>query len=357
MTIIRQPFGVMADGQLVDCYTLTNQAGMEARIMTYGATLISLKVPDRQGKLGDVVLGFDTLPPYLGDHPYLGGVIGRYANRIAGGSFELQGRKYQLTQNEGSNHLHGGYAGFNRRLWKALPQEAHHTEQVVLHYLSHDGEEGYPGNVQVEVVYTLTDYDELRIDFRAHTDAPTIINLTHHAYFNLASKGDILGHQLRIVADRYLPVDGQLIPTGEQASVVDTPMDFRRLEPIGSRIQEPNAQLLRASGGYDHNWVLDKSSGVLAAELCEQASGRRMQLHTTQPGLQFYSGNFFDGAFSGKSDQPYEKYAGLCLEPQHFPDSPNQPDFPSTALTSHDFYQQTAIYTFDTVSEDYFAKL
>lgn len=353
MTILRQPFGVMADGQLVECYTLANEAGMEARIMTYGATLLSLKAPDRAGQSADVVLGFDTLPPYLGDHPYFGGVIGRYANRIAGGRFKLEGREYQLTRNEGANHLHGGFAGFNRRLWRALTQESHHTEQLVLHYSSHDGEEGYPGDLHVEVIYTLAAHNELRIDFRAQTDAPTIVNLTHHAYFNLAGRGDILNHRLRLVADRFLPVDGQLIPTGEIAPLAETPMDFRRLSPIGSRIREPDTQLLRASSGYDHNWVLNKNDGVLAAELYEPRSGRRLQLYTTQPGLQFYSGNCLDGGLTGKSGQVYEKYAGLCLEPQHFPDSPNQPDFPSTTLVPHDFYQHTAIYVFDVMPEAY----
>ncbi|EEF24768.1 aldose-1-epimerase, putative [Ricinus communis] len=320
---------------------------MEIRIMTYGGTLLSLRVPDRDGRLADVVLGFDSLAPYLGEHPYLGGIIGRYANRIAGGSFSLDGRIYQLTQNEGPNHLHGGTLGFHRQLWRALPQKTRNADQLVLHYLSRDGEEGYPGDLHVEVIYTLTARNELRVDYHAQVDRPTIINLTHHAYFNLGGGDTILDHVLTLTADRYLPVDGLLIPTGELAPVADTPMDFRTPTPIGSRIHEQDAQLLRASGGYDHCWALNSDTGILAAELYDSFSGRKLHVYTTQPGVQFYSGNFFDGSVVGKEGHAYGKYAGLCLEPQHFPDSPNQPDFPSTVLGPHDFYQHSTIYAFD----------
>jgi aldose 1-epimerase len=349
MPITRQPLGSTHDGRPVDGYTLANDAGMAAKIMTYGGILMSLQVPDRHGRLTDVVLGFDTLTPYLGEHPYFGAIIGRYANRIARGRFRVQDVDYQLACNNGPNHLHGGRTGFDRRLWRARPSGSEAEPQLTLSYLSPDGEEGYPGNLQTEVAYTLTARNELRLDFRAQTDAPTIINLSHHAYFNLAGYGTVLDHHLRLLADRFLPVDDTLIPTGEQALVAGTAMDFQRLTPIGSRLQPDDEQLRRAAGGYDHNWIVTKASGrcQLAAEVAEPSSGRRMSVYTTQPGIQFYSGNFLDGRLCGKGGRFYEKHAGFCLEPQHFPDSPNQPGFPSTLLQPADDYRHTIVYRFD----------
>ena len=349
MPITRQPLGSTHDGRPVDGYMLTNDAGMAAKIITYGGILMSLQVPDRHGRLTDVVLGFDTLAPYLGEHPYFGAIIGRYANRIAQGRFRLQGMDYQLACNNGPNHLHGGRAGFDRRLWRARPSGPETEPRLTLSYLSPDSEEGYPGNLQAEVTYTLTARNELRLDYRAQTDAPTIINLSHHAYFNLAGCGTVLDHRLRLLADRFLPVDDTLIPTGEQAPVTDTVMDFQRLTPIGARLQPDDEQLRRAAGGYDHNWIVSKAPGhcQLAAEFTEPSSGRRMSVYTTQPGIQFYSGNFLDGRLCGKGGRFYEKHAGFCLEPQHFPDSPNQPAFPSTLLQPTDDYRHTTVYRFD----------
>lgn len=349
MPATKQCIGSTHDGHTVDCYTLTNDTGMTAKIMTYGGILLSLHVPDRQGRLEDVVLGFDTLEPYLGDHPYFGALIGRYANRIARGHFRLNNVDYQLACNNGLNHLHGGLMGFDRRIWHARLSGPEAEPQLVLSYLSSAGEEGYPGNLQVEVTYTLTVRDELRLDYRAKTDMPTIINLTNHTYFNLAGYGTVLNHQLRLLADRFLPVDDMLIPTGEQASVAGTVMDFRQLTPIGSRLQSGDEQLRRAEGGYDHNWIVArKSEGCeLAAEVVEPLSGRHMSVYTTQPGIQFYSGNFLDGRLRGKGGRFYEKHAGFCLETQHFPDSPNHPAFPSTQLQPADNYHHSTIYRFD----------
>jgi aldose 1-epimerase len=349
MPVTKQRLGSTHDGQVVDCYTLTSETGMTARIMTYGGILMALRVPDRQGCLDDVVLGFDTLAPYLGEHPYFGALIGRYANRIAQGRFHLDGVSYQLACNHGANHLHGGRLGFDRRLWRARPTGSEAEPQLALSYLSPAGEEGYPGNLQVDVTYTLTARNELRLDYQARTDAPTIINLTHHAYFNLAGRGTVLDHRLRLLADRFLPVDATLIPTGVQASVAGTVMDFRQLTAIGSRLPSDDEQLRHAEGGYDHNWILTKESRgcELAAEVMDPSSGRCMTVYTTQPGIQFYSGNFLDGRLRGKVGRLYEKHAGLCLEAQHFPDSPNQPAFPSTRLQASEDYHHTTIHRFD----------
>jgi len=351
MPVAKQKIGSTHDGQVVDCYTLTSETGMAAKIMTYGGILMSLHVPDRQGRLGDVVLGFDTLEPYLGDHPYFGALIGRYANRIARGRFRLDGADYQLACNNGPHHLHGGRAGFDRRLWHAQPSGSETEPQLVLSYLSPDGEEGYPGNLLVEVTYSLTARNELRLDYQAKTDAPTILNLTHHAYFNLAGRGTVLEHRLRLAADRFLPVDNTLIPTGEQSAVAGTVMDFRKSTAIGLRLQSDDEQLRHAEGGYDHNWILTKTSDgcELAAEVMEPASGRCMSVYTTQPGIQFYSGNFLDGRLRGKAGRFYEKHAGFCLETQHFPDAPNHPTFPSTRLQPSGAYSHTTIYRFDAV--------
>lgn len=342
--IRRTAFGTTPEGEPVDCYTLGGGDGLQARVLTWGGTLVSLEVPVTGGCRRDVVLGFGTLAPYLGPHPYFGGIVGRYANRIAGGRFSLDGSTFQLPCNDGANHLHGGMRGFDRRLWQALPGKQGQADQLTLHYLSRDGEEGYPGDLHAEVIYTLTAENELRIDYHAQTDRPTVVNLTHHVYFNLAGHGDILGHRLRLVADRYLPVDAGLIPTGELAPVEGTEMDFRTPCEIGARIKADSEQLRRGSG-YDHCWVLDGEAGVLAAELA--AAGLRLSLYTSQPGLQFYSGNYLDGSLTGHGGEKYARHAGLCLEPQHFPDAPNRPGFPSTRLDAGGYYRETIVYRFD----------
>lgn len=347
MTEKQESFGVSPDGSTIDRYTLVNANGVAAAIMTYGGTLTSLHVPDRNGVFGDVVLGFETLAPYLDEHPYFGSLIGRYGNRIAGGKFELNGSTYTLACNNGPNHLHGGPTGFHRRVWQVQAGTAADETSLELRYLSRDGEEGYPGNLAVTVVYTLTDQDELRIDYAATTDQDTVINLTNHAYFNLAAGGDILSHELELAASHFLPVDGTLIPLGELRPVRDTPMDFTTRTPIGARISAEDEQIRHAQG-YDHTWVLDKEAGTLgfAARLSDPASGRVMEVYTTEPGIQFYSGSLLDGSLTGKADQRYMQYGGLCLETQHYPDSPHQPQFPSTLLRPGEVYRQTTIYRF-----------
>ncbi|MGH8501464.1 MAG: aldose epimerase family protein [Gammaproteobacteria bacterium] len=347
--IKKQAFGKTADGAPVELYTLTNRQGAEARIMTYGGIVVSLKVPGRDGKLGDVVLGYDHLAGYLRDNPYFGALVGRYGNRIANGRFTLDGRTYRLATNNGENHLHGGIKGFDKVVWKA--QEISRGDGVALQlsYLSPDGEEGYPGNLHATVVYTLTDDNALRIDYSGTTDKPTIVNLTQHSYFNLAGagQGDILGHELMLDANRFTPVDEGLIPTGELRSVEGTPMDFTTSTPIGARIDQKNRQL-EFGLGYDHNWVLNNSGGKLslAARVFEPGSGRVMEVFTTEPGIQFYSGNFLDGSITGKGGKVYRHRYGFCLEAQHFPDSPNKPDFPSTVLAPGEEYKQTTVYRF-----------
>ena len=349
MATVRTPFGVISEGSAVECYTLSNDSGMEARVMTYGGTLLSLRVPDREGNSADVVLGFDTLAPYLEEHPYFGALIGRYANRIARGHFRLHRHAYQLACNDGRNHLHGGVEGFDRKIWHAHVPVSAAGAQLTLRCHSPDGDEGYPGNLQVEASYTLSPDNALRIDYRAVTDAPTIVNLTSHAYFNLAAGGDVLGHEVRILAERYLPVDRQLIPTGEVAAVAGTPMDFRRLRRIDADMPSSDAQLQFAAGGYDHCWALDDRTGgcSLAAEVREAGSGRRLRVYTTQPGLQFYTGNFLDATLAGKDGVRYDRHAGFCLETQHVPHAPNRAAFPSTVLLPHESYRQTTIYQFD----------
>ncbi len=336
----------MPDGRPVELYVLGNSNGLEARIATYGGTLLSLRVPDRSGKLGDVVLGFDTLASYLDEHPYFGSLIGRYANRIARGRFTLAERPYSLAVNDGVNHLHGGPHGFHRALWQAQPISARDA-QLALTYRSVDGEEGYPGNLDVEVRYTLTNTDELEIGYQARSDAPTIVNLTNHSYFNLAGAGTILGHELQVFASRYLPLDRTRIPLGELRPVRGTPFDFTSARAIGLRIAEPHEQL-QIGPGYDHTWVLDKQSGEMtrAAELFEPVSGRCMSIDTTQPGLQVYSGNFLDGTLRGKRGRTYPRHGGVCLETHHFPDSPNNPAFPSTRLQPGEQFEHTTIYRF-----------
>lgn len=343
-----QAFGTAPSGGSVEIHTLKNAKGVEARIATYGGTVVSLKVPDRTGKMDDIVLGFDSLDGYLKDHPYFGATIGRYGNRIAKGKFTLSGVVYTLAKNNGENALHGGPQGFHRKVWKATP----HDQSVELTYVSKDGEEGYPGTLSSTVTYTLTDANELRIDYMASTDKDTVVNLTNHSYFNLAGQGvgDILGHQVEILADTFTPVDAGLIPTGEMRSVEKTPFDFRQTHTIGERINDSDEQL-KLGKGYDHNFVLRQWGDPprLAARVTEPKSGRVMEVLTTEPGLQFYTGNFLDGSLVGKGGKKYEFRYGFCMETQHFPDSPNQPKFPTTVLKPGARYQATTIYRFTTL--------
>ena len=347
MPITRDIFGRTPDGAAIDRFSLRNANGLEADIITWGGIVTALRVPDRNGALVDVTLGFDTLEPYLQEHPYFGALIGRFGNRIARGRFELNGKTYRLACNNGPNHLHGGPEGFHRRVWSGQERDSGDGPGLELTYLSHDGEEGYPGNLSVTVVYTLTDRDELRIDYTATTDQDTILNLTNHTYFNLAGQGDILGHELRLAASRFVPIDQTLIPTGELRPVAGTPMDFNSLTPIGARLDADDEQL-RHAGGYDHAWVFDKEAGALAlvAELYDPSTGRVMEVYTTQPGVQFYSGNQLDASLAGKGGWVYAFRHGLCLETQHLPDSPNQPRFPSTVLHRGETYRHTTIYRF-----------
>lgn len=361
MDVERVSFGRTANGDAVDLYTLTGAGGMRVRLTNYGGIVVSLEVPDRQGTLADVVLGYDTLDDYLRDNPYFGAIAGRYANRIARGRFALDGREFQLATNDGANHLHGGVAGFDKVLWRAEPIRETDAVGVDLEYASGDNEEGYPGNVRATVAYRLTAAGELRIDYRATTDRATPLNLTHHSYFNLAghASGDILGHELQIIATRFTPVDAGLIPTGELRPVAGTPLDFRVAKPVGRDIgigtadggdssKAADDEQIRFAKGYDQNWVLDSGGGrlALAARVVEPKSGRTMEVYTTEPGLQFYSGNFLDGSIRGKGGAVYGRHAGFCLEAQHFPDSPNHPNFPSTILRPGEEYRQTTVYRF-----------
>ncbi|MHB9029268.1 MAG: aldose epimerase family protein [Candidatus Latescibacterota bacterium] len=350
MVIKRQVFGVMPDGRMVDLYTLVNSHGLEARIANYGGTVVSLFAPDREGKWADIVLGRENLEGYFPNNPYFGCIVGRYGNRIAGGKFVLNGVEHTLARNNGPNHLHGGVKGFNQALWDAETFLSETGPSLKLSYLSPDGEEGYPGNLSVTVTYTVTDANELRIDYEAAADRPTVVNLTHHSYFNLAGAeaGNILGHELTINADAFTPIDETLITTGEIRSVKGTPLDFTEPAVIGARIGEDYDQLVFGLG-YDHNWVLNKAGSELsfAARVREPASGRVMEVYTTEPGIQFYSGNFLDGSITGKKGKVYHKRDGLCLETQHFPDSVNKPRFPSTVLNPGERYTQTTIYRFE----------
>jgi len=340
-------FGTTKDGQAVDLYTLTNANGIVARVMTYGALLTELHVPDRAGQMADIVLGFKTLDAYEGAHPSFGATIGRVANRIARGKFKLNGQEYSLATNNGPNHLHGGVKGFDKRVWKAQTVPATGGVAVKFTYTSADMEEGYPGTLTATVLYTLTDRNELRLDYTATTDKATPINLTNHSYFNLAGDGmgDILGHELTIMADRYTPVDDTLIPTGEIASVRGTVMDFNRSTPIGARIAQVPGP---APGGYDHNYVLTHGGGVLAmsATVREPGSGRMMDVLTSEPGVQLYTGNFLDGTLTGKAGVAYTQHFGFCLETQHFPDAVNHPNFPSVVLQPDKTFKSTTVYRF-----------
>jgi aldose 1-epimerase len=340
-------YGTTKDGQAVDLYTLTNANGVVAKVITYGATMTELCVPDRTGKMADVVLGFKTLAEYEGVHPYFGATIGRVGNRIALGKFKLDGREYTLAANNGPNHLHGGVRGFDKRVWKAQTVPAASGAAVKFAYTSADMEEGYPGVLTATVAYTLTNANELRLDYTATTDKPTIVNLTNHSYFNLAGEGEgtILDHELTIMADRFTPVDDTLIPTGEIASVRGTVMDFNRATAIGARIaQVPGA----APGGYDHNYVLSHGGGVLAmsATVRDPKSGRMMDVLTSEPGVQLYTGNFLDGTLTGKAGVAYKQHFGLCLETQHFPDSINHPNFPPVILRPGTTFKSTTVYRF-----------
>lgn len=354
----RAPFGVTPDGDSVDIYTFSNENGMEVRAMTYGGIIVSLMVPDRSGQLADVVLGFDSLQGYIdsGNSPYFGAIIGRYGNRIAGGEFELNDTTYELAKNNGPNSLHGGVQGWDKVVWDAEPFSNEDGRGVIFRYTSPAGEEGYPGTVQARVTYTLTDDNELIFDYHATTDEATPVNLTQHSYFNLSGHdaGDILGEVVTINADAFTPVDSTLIPTGETRDVEGTPFDFREPTPIGERIDADNQQI-RFGPGYDHNFVLHRDGPVdepeLAARVVDPSSGRVMEILTTEPGLQFYSGNFLDGTLTGKGGVQYQQHGGFAMETQHFPDSPNQPDFPSTILQPGEQYNSTTIYRFSTTDE------
>ena len=343
-TVRKDAFGKTAQGEPVEIYTLTNSNGLEARIITYGGILVSLKVPDRNGKLDDVVLGFDSLDGYLKPHPHFGALVGRYGNRIAKGRFTLNNKEYKLAVNNGENSLHGGLKGFDKVVWKGRPLTTKEGVGVELNYLSKDGEEGYPGNLTVKVTYTLTNKDELRIDYQATTDADTVTNLTHHSYFNLAGQanGSILDHQMMINADRFTPTDAGLIPTGELRAVRGTPLDFTTSTKIGARINQDEEQL-RFGKGYDHNFVLN---GNNAARVYEETTGRVMEVTTTQPGVQFYTGNFLDGTVIGKGGKSYPLRSGFCLETQHYPDSPNKPNFPTTTLKKGETLRTSTTYRF-----------
>ncbi|MDR2037368.1 MAG: galactose mutarotase [Bacteroidales bacterium] len=353
--ITKSDFGQFK-GQPVELYTLTNHQGVVMKVTTYGGTITELHVPDKNGKMGDVVLGFDKLdgyisPAYEKSNPNFGAIIGRYGNRIAKGKFTLDGVEYTLATNNGENHLHGGNIGFNRVVWnaKAIPGEKENSLELT--YLSKDMEEGYPGNLQVTVTYTLTDANELKINYKATTDKATPCNLTNHTYFNLSAlkQPTNANHELVILADKYTEVDGGLIPTGNLPDVAGTPMDFTTPHKIGERI-DADFEQLKLGGGYDHNWVLRNNTGSLALAVTayEPESGRFMEVFTTEPGVQFYAGNFLDGTLVGKGNIRYDKRAGFCLETQHFPDSPNQPDFPSTILQPGTTYQTQTIYKFST---------
>jgi aldose 1-epimerase len=345
-SVTAKPFGKTTDGKNIQLYTLTNRNGMEVRIATYGGTVINLLVPDRTGRLGDVALGFSTIESYFGKNPYFGALVGRYANRIAKGRFTLDGKTYQLAKNNGPNALHGGLKGFDKRIWTAevLRQS---PPTVRFSRLSTDGEEGYPGNLTVAATYTLTDRNELRIQYAAQTDKPTILNLTNHTYFNLAGagNGNILGHQVRLHSSRFTPVDATLIPTGEIKDVAGTPMDLRNWTPIGQKLQAVGGNPV----GYDHNYVLSRSPVMrprLAAEVWEPKSGRLLKVYTDQPGVQFYTGNFLDGTIRGKGGKVYHQHDAFCLETQHYPDSPNHPNFPSTVLRPGEMFRSTTVYKF-----------
>lgn len=350
-SITAKPFGTTSDGKKVTQYTLANASGASVSIINYGGIVTSLRVPDRNGKVSDVVLGFKSLSDYEEKSPYFGCLVGRYGNRIANGEFTLDRSTHHLAKNNNGQSLHGGLKGFDKVLWDAVPSMTKQGPSLRLSYLSRDGEEGYPGNLSVTATYTLTDKNELKLVYRAKTDKPTVVNLTHHSYFNLAGQGsgDILGHVVTIHAGKYTPIDEVLIPTGKLAPVKGSPFDFRKPTAIGDRINGDDPQL-RNGRGYDHNWVIDKLPGHLGlvARVEEPKSGRVMEVISTEPGVQFYSGNFLDGTLVGKGGKVYGFRSGFCFEPQHFPDSPNRRNFPSTVLRPGETYKNTIIYRFST---------
>jgi len=348
----KKVFGTTADGKTAELYTLKNKNGMQVSITNFGATVVSIMVPDKAGKVADVALGYDDLAGYELNKNYLGVLVGRYGNRIAHGKFSIDGTEYTLAKNNGDNSLHGGIKGFNKALWKAKDVSNGGEAAVEMKYVSKDGEEGYPGNLSVTVIYTLTNKNELKIDYSATTDKKTVVNLTNHTYFNLAGQGngDILKQELMIDADTFTPVDAGLIPTGELKKVEDTPFDFRKPTAIGARIDASDEQI-KLGGGYDHNFVLSRKAATglsLAARVSDAVSGRTMEVWTTEPGVQFYTGNFLDGSFKGKGGITYQKRTAFCLETQHFPDSPNHPSFPTTLLKPGEKYHTTTVYKFET---------
>ncbi len=344
----KQAYGKMPNGADVDLYTLTNANGMQAGIITYGGTVVSLTAPDRNGKYADVVLGMDDLAGYRKATAFFGALIGRYGNRIGHAQFTLDGQTYKLPANDNGNTLHGGPDGFDKHVWTAVPGAGPDGQTLELTYLSKDGEMGFPGNLTAKVVYTLTPKNELKIDYTATTDKPTVVNLTNHSYFNLAGQGegDVLGHEVMINADRFTPVDAGLIPTGELKPVAGTPFDFTKPTAIGARI-EANDEQIKFGKGYDHNWVLNKTGNDLtkAAEVNEPKTGRVMEVWTTEPALQFYTGNFLDGTLTGKG-KTYPRRGAFCMETQHYPDSPNKPAFPTTELKPGATYHTTTLYRF-----------
>ncbi len=346
----KDSFGRTGDGKGVDLYTGRNSKGIEVQIATYGGIIVAIKTPDRTGKFDDIVLGFDKLEPYLKGHPYFGAITGRYANRIARGRFTLGGTEYKLATNNGNNHLHGGIRGFDKVVWEVsrqLPVTGGFA--LELSYLSKDGEEGYPGNLSTRVTYTLNEQNELRIDYYATTDKDTVVNLTNHSYFNLTGQGneDILSHRLAINGDRFTPTDASAIPTGELRPVKDTPFDFTIFRAIGDGITSNDEQIVLGRG-YDHNWVLNGTMGTLrqVARVVEPKSGRVLEVSTTEPGVQFYTANYLDGSLTGKGGKVYHKRYGFCLETQHYPDSPNQPTFPTTVLKKGARYRSTTVFKF-----------
>ena len=345
LNVEKTAYGKLPDGRPVDLYTLTNANGLRVKLTNYGAITVSIETPDRSGHLADITLGYDTLDGWLGNTSYFGATVGRYANRIAKGKFTIDGQTYTLATNNGENHLHGGVKGFDKVMWEAEPVKTADAVGVKFTYLSKDGEEGYPGNLKVTAVYTLNNANEYKAEFSATTDKPTVVNLAHHTYWNLLGNaaGDVLGHELMLAADKYTPVDKGLIPTGELKPVAGTPMDFSKPTPIGAHIAQ-------VDGGYDHNWVLRNQDGkvALAAMLYEPKNGRVLEILTDQPGIQFYAGNFLDGSVKGKGGVAYQKHYGLCLETQHYPDSPNHPEFPSVVLRPGQTYHHVMIHKFTT---------
>jgi aldose 1-epimerase len=345
-------YGTTPEGENVRIHTLTNTAGIEVRIITYGGIIVSLRTPDRDGNFDDIVLGFDSLEGYLSKHPFFGTLVGRYANRISKGRFTLDGVEYKLARNNGENHLHGGIKGFDKVVWRDRPLEVDDGVGIVLEYTSVDGEEGYPGTLDVQVTYTLNEDNELICDYRATTDRATPINLTQHSYFNLAGQGtgNVLRQLLELNAAAFTPIDAELIPTGEIRPVEGTPFDFRTETPIGARINSPEEQI-QLGGGYDHNFILNQTGKgpSLAARVREPMSGRVMEVYTTEPGVQLYTGNFLDGTLTGKGGRVYQHRFGFCLETQHFPDSPNRPEFPSTILRPDETFQSRTVFKFPDV--------